>query len=464
MKRTAVLFILILLLVLCGVFVYISLKLLSGNKILTEELEKEREGNRLRESVVQGNFLGTSDTFPDMSGDAYTTAKEHLQKSGENFIDVDLAAMTLTLYAGGKEKEKLPVLAKGREGSWWETPTGKYVTLLKESNHFSSIGKVWMPWSIQFYGNFFIHGWPYHPDGSPVEKTYSGGCIRLATEDAKKVFEFTKRGTPILIYEKKVTKSVSSLTPLRAEIPAPDISAESAMIADLDTGDILLNKNADTPLAIASLTKLMTAVVGSELIYLERGITIRSSMLSDSVQSYSLVLGKEYKAFDLFYPLLMQSSNGASRALASFIGGEEFIRQMNEKAKTLGMANSAFVDPAGIGDENVGTLKDIAKLSKYIADKRNFIFDITKGKRLVIFSEGELSRIENHNEFASDTRLLGMKNGKTSTAGESLASVFLFKTPEGGEHRIFIGLLKSENRRTDAEKLIGWAESSFGLK
>jgi hypothetical protein len=170
MKRIAVVFVLIFLLALCGFFVYTSLKLLNGNRTLSAELEREREGNRLRESVVQGNFLGAEDSFPDTSGDAYTTAKARLQKTGADFIDVDLAAMTLTLYAEGKEKEKLPVLTKGREGSWWETPTGEYSALLKESNHFSSIGKVWMPWSIQFYGNFFIHGWPYHPDGSPVEK------------------------------------------------------------------------------------------------------------------------------------------------------------------------------------------------------------------------------------------------------------------------------------------------------
>jgi D-alanyl-D-alanine carboxypeptidase len=297
-----------------------------------------------------------------------------------------------------------------------------------------------------------------------LKKTYSGGCIRLATEDAKKVFEFARRGTPILIYENKEMKSVSPLIPVRAEIPAPEISAEGAMVADLDTGDILLNKNADMPLPMASLTKLMTAVVGSELIYLERGITIRSSMMQDAIQSYPLILGKEYKAFDLFYPLLMQSSNGSSRAIASFIGGGEFVHQMNEKAKTLGMGNSAFVDPAGIGDENVGTMKDIAKLMKYIADKRNFIFDITKGKRLVIFSEGELSHIQNYNEFASDARLIGMKNGKTSGAGESLGAVFLLKSPAGGEHRIFVGVLKSENRKTDIEKLLSWTESSFGLK
>jgi hypothetical protein len=446
-----------------GAFAFLSARLWQANGELKSELETQKVSSERREAVLQGNFL-SADGFGSSGKDEYFASKEKLISAKADFVNVDLAGMKLTLYEKGAEKAAYPVLTKGREGSWWETPTGEYTALSKETNHFSSIGKVWMPWSIQFYGNFFIHGWPYHPDGSPVEAAYSGGCVRLATEDAKKVFDFVSRGMPILIYEVKPDRRITPVTPAGNAPAVPALTAESAIVADLDTGDIFLDKNADMPLELMSVTKLMTAVVASELIYLERGITISSGMVSDPVQSYPLAVGKSYKAFDLFYPMLMQSSNGSARALGSFIGEKEFVRQMNEKAKTLGMANTTFADTPGIKEENKGSLKDVARLMKYIADKRFFIFDITRGKKLSIFSEGELSSIKNFNDFAGDPRLLGMKNGKLMAIGETIAAVFILKDGNGAEHRIFIGVLRSADRKGDTEKLLGWTEAAFGLK
>ena len=54
---------------------------------------------------------------------------------------------------------------------------------------------------MAFQGNFFIHGWPYEPDGTPVASTYSGGCIRMATDDAKKIYDMSTLGMPVLVYK-----------------------------------------------------------------------------------------------------------------------------------------------------------------------------------------------------------------------------------------------------------------------
>ena len=128
-----------------------------------------------RQALIQNSFLN-SDGFASYSNqNVFSDEKKNLIEEKKSFVEVNLQKMLLTLYENGEVKEEFPVLSKGREGSWWETPTGKYKALTKEVNHFSSIGKVWMPWSIQFYGNFFIHGWPYHQNGEPVPKSYSGG-------------------------------------------------------------------------------------------------------------------------------------------------------------------------------------------------------------------------------------------------------------------------------------------------
>lgn len=434
------------------------------NSSLRGEIKKVLVERDARERINQKSFLNGADNAAVSDAKLYFATREKLIAAKEKFVEVDLTKMQVTLYENGAAKETMSVRTKGREGSWWETPIGEYKVLSKSANHFSSIGDVWMPWSIQFYGNFFIHGWPYYSDGRAVEQRYSGGCVRLGTEDAKKVYDFVVRGTPILIYEETAPASVKILSPKNTNLSPLAVSAEGVLIADIDSGDVLVAKNEDMPMPIASVAKLMTSVVASEVIFLERGITITPTMVRDSVQSYQLNVGENYRAFNLFYPLLMESSNSAARALASFLGEGEFIRQMNEKAKTLGMAETNFIDPAGIGAENTSTLRDLARLAKYIADKRLFIFDISRGKSIVPGKDTAMTQIKNFNEFAEDSNLIGMKNGETKEAKQTLLGVWQLRDATGAPHRIFIGVLRSENRKEDTKQALSWLEANFDLR
>lgn len=415
-----------------------------------------------QQANTKGGFINST---VKSSSDDFLEAKNKLVVDKEDFIAIDLSEMKLTLYAKGLEFKTFNVLSKGRDGSWWETPTGIYSVLSKESNHFSSIGRVWMPWSIQFYGNFFIHGWPYYAGGELVPQSYSGGCVRLSTEDAKEVFGFVKRDTPIVLYD--IDSELSFRPVLQSKddsIKIPEFSAKAVLAADLDSGDVFLNKNGDEALPIASLAKLMTATVASELIYLDRTILIKPEMLKDAIQSYEFEPGNRYKAFDLLYPLLMESSNGAARALAAFLGDSYFVKQMNEKAKTIGMNDTVFADSSGVSDDNISSLKDLAKLAKYILEKRQFVFGITRGKGFDNFGEGNLARISNYNEFYTEENLIGLKNGKTTGAKETLLGVWRFKDDEGFSRNIMIGVLGSENRLNDVQAARGWLQKSYGLK
>ncbi|MDP3956526.1 MAG: L,D-transpeptidase family protein [bacterium] len=389
--------------------------------------------------------------------------KEELKNNGTPFVFVDLRAMQVELYDSNGTSTTLPVLTKGREGSWWETPTGDYSVVGKEQNHFSSIGKVWMPWSIQFYGNFFIHGWPYYEDGEPVAQTYSGGCIRLSIDDAKLVYDFVKKGTPILIREDGIPNE--ALPPLVSNNyrPVPGLTASSVLVADVFGGDVLLDKSGDRSLPMASLAKLMTGVVASELIYLERSITITPAMLSAKIQSFPFKSGDNYSAFDLLYPMLMESSNGAASAIASFIGEASFVKAMNTKAKSLGMKDTVFADPAGILDGNVATARDLSTLMAYILDKRYFLLDITKGKNYLQFGPSHFSDIKNFNEFAGEESLIGMKNGETTDAKQTILSLWKLKDSNNAERDIVIVVLGSDDRAKDTEALLNWVKASFGL-
>lgn len=115
------------------------------------------------------------------------------------FIDANLATMKLTLFEDGQATRAYPVAAKGNPRSA-PTREGQFSVLSKQQNHFSTLSHVWMPWSMQFSGDYFIHQWPYWPNGTRITSAYSAGCIRLFEGDAKEVFEWAQVGTPLVVH------------------------------------------------------------------------------------------------------------------------------------------------------------------------------------------------------------------------------------------------------------------------
>jgi len=155
----------------------------------------------------------------------------------QSFIKADLSLMKLSYYQEGKLSKEYPILSKGKEGSWWETPTGLYQIELKKERHFSSIGRVWMPHALAFQGNFFIHGETYYPGGRPTTLTFTGGCIRLKTKDAKELYQLVKIGTPVLIFDQKFKKDNFVY-----QLKIPEVSAKNYLAVDLKNNFVFLEK------------------------------------------------------------------------------------------------------------------------------------------------------------------------------------------------------------------------------
>mgnify|MGYP001557976050 FL=1 len=381
------------------------------------------------------------------------TVADAVPQTGK-FITADLESMKLTLYQDGIEVAEYPILTKGRPGSPYETPAGFYNVLAKESNHLNNREGVYMPYSMQFYGNYFIHGWPYYTDGTQVASTYSGGCIRLGTKDAGKVFAFAEKGTGIFVYDPVRATTTSSLV-LNA-ISTPPISAESYLVADIDTGDVFLEQNAQDSRAIASVTKLMTALVANETIMFNKKIAVtRGELLHDvSAKKETFVVG------DLLYPLLMESNNAVADRLAQYYGIASFVDWMNTTAKALDMQTTHFADASGISAENVSTPDDLYRLATYLTNKKSFIFDITRRptKKLVADS-GNIYSFNNFNVFSNSADFVGGKVGQTAAAQETMISVFSIPVNEV-PRRVAIIVLKSDDYTTDTTKLVEWFTKS----
>ncbi len=115
------------------------------------------------------------------------------------YLDVSLEKQVITLFDNGEIQAMYRIAATGNP-RYSPTPKGEFKVLHKKESHFSSIAKVWMPWSIHFYGNYFIHGVPYYPGGKLYTGKYSGGCVRVPTNQQQDLYQKIAIGTPVVVY------------------------------------------------------------------------------------------------------------------------------------------------------------------------------------------------------------------------------------------------------------------------
>ena len=132
----------------------------------------------------------------------------------------------------------------------------------------------------------------------------------------------------------------------------PDISAESAILIEIDSGEILYEKNANAPMYPASTTKIMTALLALEHLNLEDKITVPEDMGPADGSAMYLLPGEVFTVRELLDGLLVKSANDAAVLLARTISGDiqSFATLMNQRAKDIGCTNTSFVNPNGLHD------------------------------------------------------------------------------------------------------------------
>jgi hypothetical protein len=300
----------------------------------------------------------------------FAEVKEGFINEGVQFVEANLTTMQLSVYDQGVLVADVPIKSKGKEGSWWETPSGLYRAEGKERTHYSSFGHVYMPYSIPFQGNFFIHGWPYYEDGTPVASTYSGGCIRLADEHAKVVYGLISVGTPILVFEDEDDDSFSYT------LDVPAVSAAGYLVADLDTNFVLLSGGINRARETALAAKLMTALVASEYKNIEASIAIPAEFEDDPV----LASQHRYTLYELLFPLLRNDSDVAATAIAREFGEAHFVRLLEAKAEAIGMRQTRLSDATGKAGYSASTPEDLFMLVKYLNTNRPFVLSMSAGE------------------------------------------------------------------------------------
>ena len=236
------------------------------------------------------------------------------------------------------------------------------------------------------------------------------------------------------------------------------LSAEKACVLDAVSGRLLQEKNADSQSLIASTTKIMTALIVCEQCNVLDRMRIPKEAVGIEGSSMYLKEGEILTLQELLYGLMLRSGNDAAVALAIYCGGtvEGFAQLMNDKAQTLGLRNTHFVNPNGLdAPGHYSTARDLAVLAAYAME--NPIFYKTVSAKNIRIGERYLT---NHNKLlwrvdGAD----GVKTGYTKAAGRILVS-----SATRDDRRIIVSTINDGDDWNDHARLLNEGFSRFEVK
>ena len=250
-----------------------------------------------------------------------------------------------------------------------------------------------------------------------------------------------------------------------------ELRAAAAIIYDPATGKVLYEENSQDERSIASITKVMTAIVFLETatdlnqeVQIVRADTLRAS-------TTYLRTNDRVRLSDLLHLLLIPSDNAAARALArlSPLGYEGFIARMNQKADDLGLNHTAYTDPSGLYADNISSAYDMARLISFAAEDDRigpimrtpeYSFRTVAAAR----RPGRVVTVRSTNQILrnGDMDVLGGKTGFISKAGYCLAT--LLKMPSGGPSLavVVLGATSNLGRFWETRHLMTWLSERTG--
>lgn len=242
---------------------------------------------------------------------------------------------------------------------------------------------------------------------------------------------------------------------------APIIGASGALAIDVDTGEILFDQNPHQILAIASLTKVMTAIVILEENDLDEIVTVGTNAAEIQGSRAYLRVGEKIKVSELIKALLVNSSNDAAVALAEHNAAsvENFVKKMNLKAESLGLNNTHFSNPIGLDSvDNYSTAHDVAVMGRYLY-RKPIIKDIVDIKETTVYSVNGISHnLVNTNKLLGNyLNIKGIKTGSTEEAGLCLMAIG--SNQQGKE--VLSVVLGSPDRFTETKVMIDWAFRAY---
>lgn len=261
----------------------------------------------------------------------------------------------------------------------------------------------------------------------------------------------------------------------------PEISAKAAFFVDGVTGQVLYSKNIHDHLPIASLTKIMTVIVTLEHKNLKDTFLVSQSAADMEPDKMLLRPGEWLSTQELLDGIFLVSANDAAELLAqqSLNSREQFIGEMNSKAKQLGMKDSLFINPTGLEEDpsvnstsslqagsgqtaGYSSAYDVALMSRYAIKTFPFLLDISNKPHIYLEETSDHQDYDLYsgiNLLTTYPGVIGFKTGFTPEAGLTLVTM-----AKKGNHLVIGVLLGSQDRRDEARELLDFSFKKLGVK
>lgn len=245
----------------------------------------------------------------------------------------------------------------------------------------------------------------------------------------------------------------------------PRITARGAISYDLTTDTLIYGKDIDRRMPMASITKIMTAVIALETSPIESEYIVSAKAAAIGENSMGLTKGEILTLEELLYGLILKSGNDAAEVIAegSPFGRDNFIYLMNKKAEDMGLANTRFSNPSGLEGDGAqySTPYDLVVITKYALENPIFAeIAATVSKELLATNKHKYFYMFNDtNLLTSYPGVRGVKTGYTYEAGLCLVTYLEYE-----DRKIIAVLLNSQNRRQEMKDLLDYSLKSLGIK
>ena len=234
------------------------------------------------------------------------------------------------------------------------------------------------------------------------------------------------------------------------------LSAKAYLVGDLNTGEVILSKNQEDKFPIASISKLMTALVANLVMKSDDTTKVSKKAINTKGTNGELKFGEKIKISTLLYPLLLESSNDAAEVIAEYFTRDSFIAKMNEQTNILKMSGTVYEDPSGLSSNNQSTVSDIFKLTGYLNKEKIEILQITTKKSY----SNKSHSWSNISQFLNKEGYFGGKSGYTDEAKQTVVSNFSLPLGQTGLRPISIILLSSSDRKKDVETILKYLKKN----
>ncbi len=207
---------------------------------------------------------------------------------------------------------------------------------------------------------------------------------------------------------------------------APSTSASASILIEADTGNVILENNADEVLPMASTTKIMTALIAIENRELDSEVIVSPNAVGIEGSSVYLSANEKLTMGDLVYALMLESANDAATAIAIEIGGSinGFAALMNARAEALGCMHTHFTNPHGLDDPNhYTTARELAMITRAALENSTFREIVSTEQHKIPLDSGGVRLLINHNRLLREKDyVIGVKTGFTKRSGRCLVS------------------------------------------